>query len=402
MRVQVPRLIILPLLLAIEWPLAAGEPPAPADAPKTPSTEKILHSYRTRFENVFDRHLKDPAAYRKRAADKCAAFPEGDLFPFTFPALAYVNLALAEPDRKAHYAAQARKLVDLAIESVTKRVSPPGGKLENLPNYRTYATHLGQLNLVLGAYRLACDDTRYDRLHDKLTDLFLQALEEKKGLPLRSYPTYSWPMDTIPVLVSLKLHDIRTGGNRSGKPIAAHLAWVRERASHPDLKLPYSRFNDGENRPLEAPRGCDLSLRLCLLPHIDRDGAKQMYDHYVRSFWIAREALAGFAEWPHGKVETEDIDSGPIFMGVGLAATGMGIGATKAMGDAPRLRKLCIQLTCVNLLRAMYFASQAMETQGDNRWKRMLDPEHYTGLLMGDAVLFYCITWHPWSAANRK
>ncbi len=41
----------------------------------------------------------------------------------------------------------------------------------------------------------------------------------------------------------------------------------------------------------------------------------------------------GFREWPVGRERAADDDSGPIVEGVGAAATGLSIGAARAMGD---------------------------------------------------------------------
>ncbi|HUU42580.1 MAG TPA: hypothetical protein VMX57_02310, partial [Planctomycetota bacterium] len=122
------------------------QPPAPL------SPDEILGPIREQFLAEFDDYLKDPEDYRRRVERECDAFPEGDLFPYVYPAMAYVNVALKDPTRKEHCARQARKLIDLAVASVTNRVLPPDGRLDQLPDYANQATHLGHLNLALGAY----------------------------------------------------------------------------------------------------------------------------------------------------------------------------------------------------------------------------------------------------------
>ncbi len=365
----------------------------------TVSAEEVLGIIRRRLVAQFDAYLTTPADYRDRVGRECHVFPEGDLFPYLYPAMAYVNLALEDPERTDHSVTQAGKLIDLAIPSVIRHVRPPGGRLERLSDYRQHAMYLGQLNLALGAYYLISDDNRYDTLHRKLSDLLHQALVEAKGRPLRSFPQYSWPFDTIPVLVSLDLYDARTSRPRSAQAVRAHLSWVRANATHPGLRLPYSRIDNATGRGRELPRGCDLSFRLCLLPQVDRAYAEQQYAQYLKHYWLDQGLLAGFAEWPGGTKRFEDMDSGPIIMGIGLGSTGLGLGATIAMDDKERLKRLTAELATLDLLRPLFVAAQQEATGKAAAKLRMirLDAKHVTGFLFGDAMLFYCITWQPWT-----
>jgi len=401
--------LILTLVLATGVPVRitaqdAETGPQRREAAQTQSSEslspdEILGPIREELLAQFDDYLKSPEDYRKRVTRECAVFPEGDLFPYVYPAMAYVNVALEDPTRQEHCARQARKLIDLAIASVTDRVHPPERRLDQLTDYRNHATHLGQLNLALGALGLISDDHRYDAIHRRVSDVLYEGLVQSRGRPLQSYPQRTWPFDTIPVLVSLQRYDAGTGGTRSQKLIREHLAWVRANATHPDLGLPYSKVDDATGKAQELPRGCDISLRLCLLPHIDALYAREMYAQYVKHHWLDRGMLAGFAEWPNGMKRFEDIDSGPIVMGIGLGATGLGLGTTIALDDGERLRRLCGELRRLEALRRLFSAAQpgAAGIRGSRLLPFQLDDQHVTGFLFGDAMLFYCITWQSWN-----
>ncbi len=369
-------------------------------ANKKLTTEQVLNSIRIRLLSDFNRRLKNPQVYEKYVIKSSGLFPEGDLFPYIYPALAYVNIALKDPAQKANSIRNAKKLIDLAIKSVIKHVHPPYGRLDRLNSYKKHATYLGQLNLALGAYSLISEDDDYDKLHAKLSDILHQALIDSKGTSLCSFPEYSWSFDTIPVLLSLKLYDIKTSQTRSSVLIKKHLNWIGTNATHPLLKLPYSII--GNDR--ELPRGCDLSFRFCLLPHLDREYAEKLYKYYIDNYWIDHVFMAGFAEWPKGKKRYQDMDSGPVVMGIGLGATGLGIGATIAMNDQIHFERLIVQLASINIIRPLFIAAQQYTT--DNTAQRLqmieLDDKCYTGFLFGDAMLFYCITWQPWIKTEQK
>ncbi|MBN1672354.1 MAG: hypothetical protein JXR37_15040 [Kiritimatiellae bacterium] len=363
--------------------------------PSFVSSAEVLAETRDRLVKAFDTQLANPDGYRTCVERECGLFPEGDLFPYIYPALAYVNVALRDPARRPHSAVQAAKLIDVAVMSAARRVRPPRGRLEELTDYKRHATYLGQLNLALGAYALIGDDGRYTALRNRLSYVLHRAMVRGGGRPLVSFPEYAWPFDTIAVLLSLQLYDAKTGIARSGPIIRQHLAWVREHATHPELRLPYSRIDEAAGQGKAWPRGCDLSFRLCLLPHLDKAYARDLYREYVRSFWLEKGVLAGFAEWPNGVTRRQDADSGPIVMGVGLAATGLGLGAAIAAGDQDRVDRLCGQLASIDLIRPLFVAAYQQMAPRDGG-AVPLDDGYVTGFLFGDAMLFYCVTWQPW------
>ena len=246
-----------------------------------------------RLRNRFDRLLADPEGYAAKVRRECREFPEGDLFPFVFPVFAYTDLAVADASNRPLALKQIPNLIDMAVASVTRRVRPPGGRLENLRSFNRHATYLGQLNVALGCYSLVGGDRRYEKIHRAVSDVLHRALVRRSGRPLESLPTLTWPFDTIPCLLSLKLYDRHTSKARSGPIIARHLEWVRTRATDKAMGLPYSRANIRTGRSLAPPRGCDLSLRICFLANVDRDEGARLYRNYVKSFFGRIEGLSG-------------------------------------------------------------------------------------------------------------
>jgi len=342
----------------------------------------------------FDALLAEPGAYAAKVRRQCRGFPEGDLFPYVLPAIAYTNLALADTKVSPRSVERIVALIEAARPAVVRRVQPPGGKLARLTHYARQGTYLGQFNLALGCYRLVGRDARYAAEHKAISDALHAALVERKGRPLHSYPALSWTFDTIPCLLSLKLYDLGTGRPRSGPAIARHLKWLAEHATDPATKLPYSRVNMVTGRGLTTSRGCEVSWRIALLADLDEPLAQRTYRQYVEAFWLDRRMLAGFAEWPYGRAGRQDIDSGPIVMGIGTAASAFGIAAARTAGDTVRLQRLCEQAantkTLLRLLIARTPSAARRYTLGG---KIDLAGDDYTGFLFGDACLFYAVTW---------
>jgi hypothetical protein len=60
--------------------------------------------------------------------------------------------------------------------------------------------------------------------------------------------------------------------------------------------------------------------------------ARRLYLRYRDRFLVEVGPVRGFREWPPGVDRPADSDSGPIVLGIGVAASGIGLGATRALG----------------------------------------------------------------------
>ena len=360
--------------------------------PLSLSTEEVLKVNASRLCEQFDWWLEEPDLYRQRALRECSAFPEGRIYPFAIPALGYANMGLGDSNRRQHSAAQMQKLIDLFISTLIEDISPPDGDLNRLAHYQKEGTRLATLNLTLACYALVCDDGRYSSLHDRVTLLLRRALTEGAGKPLASYPAYTWYFDTIMALLSLELYDRAHGLAQTGPLLEQHFAWLRSHANDTGTGLPIAHKGG-------LPRGCDLSMQICLLQQLDARTAQLLYADYVRHHWVNFGFIAGFREWPKSKRPSSsgDIDSGPLVLGIGPTATGVGIGAAKAVSDANRLRTLARQLKLLpDFLRLLEQRGQPLF--GD---LVRVNSQYVTGFLYGDVVLFYAITWVPYPRASR-
>jgi hypothetical protein len=338
--------------------------------------------------------------YHQVADQQCRMFPEGKLFPYSLPAMAYCSLAAEEPDRKPQHLKQAATLIDLAIRNTAAELHAPRGDLLNLPDYRRQGTWVGQLNLTLSMWRSAAGDDRYTKLNDHLTDLLVAAMTPRGGAPIESYPQYSWSFDTAPVLLSIRLHDHLTGRRRADALVRDHVTWLKAHGTDPATGLPLSQIRNGQQAVRHPPRGCGLSWRIAMLAQLDADYARQLYAAYVKHFWLQRELIAGFAEWPGGRGGT-DVDSGPILMGVGASTAALGISATAALGDDARLMRL------LGMVRNMPMMLPMVMRVDPGTGRAMLpgglpyDAESITGLFYGDATLFAMVTWRDWTTAKN-
>jgi hypothetical protein len=358
-----------------------------AAATNAANPDATLDAVARRLRDHFDAMLADPIAYRRRARRECEVFPEGKVYPFAIPALAYANLGLKDPPQRDHSAAQMRKLIDILRSIVTEKIRPPGADLNRLSDYQKQGTYLATLNLALACYALVSNDGRYGRLRDHLSLLLRDALVKNQGEPLASYPDLTWYFDTVMALVSLEMHERLRGPMRTRPLLDQYLAWVRSRATDAESGLPIA-YEGG------LPRGCDLTMQICLLAQIDPPLARRLYADFVAHHWVDYGFIAGFREWPKSKKDSNfgDVDSGPLFLGIGPTATGVGMGAALAVNDTNLLARLAGQLD------RLPAAIQLLEKGGQKLFGEqvLISSQYETGFLYGDAVLFYAVTWVPY------
>lgn len=386
------------LLITLALLLPATGPPPALHAPEGLADDVAAEWARTvrTLVGEFDTHLEDPAAYRRRVHKDCERFPEGDLFPFTFPAIAYAQLALRDPAYRDHARRQMTKLLDLAIPAVVRRVKARKGRLQSMGSYGGHAVYLCQLGLALGLWRAVGGDDRYEADHRRLADLVREALIARNGPPLDSFPGVVYPFDTIPCLVFLAQRDRQDSAEAGRGPVERHLLWIRDHGTDADTDLPVSRVDPKAFAAVEVPRGCELSLRIPLMAQLDPAAAKALWARYVKRYWVERWIVKGLAEWPDGQQRFEDMDSGPILMGVGLAASSLGLGAALMAGDGPRLTTLMGYLARI---RGLLADAAPAGSDGATVWIGGMIPTqqgYVTGFLYGDAALFLSLTWTLW------
>jgi hypothetical protein len=374
------------------------DPPPPAPPPSDPIVPTKVDTgpaavLLNKLARQFDKITAKQAGYPNRVSRECKRFPEGDLFPYVLPAIAYANMTLDDPLMRSEALKRMAGLLDAAVVSTIKAVKPPGGDLAKLTSYKKHGTYLGQLNMALGYYRLIGGDKRYDAINKAISDVLHKALVESKGRPLKSFPTYSWTFDTVAVALSLRLYDYNTDSTRSAAAIKSYLEWMGKNGIHGATKLPYSVINSA-GKGMKLPRGCDLSWRISMLAQLDAPLAKSMYDAYVKSFWLDRQGISGFAEWPGGKGGGQDADSGPIVMGIGMTASGMGIAAASSTGDTKRRDQLLAQtMSFKTLVRQLALMSPQMKKMLTMGGQIDSASDYVTGFLYGDATLFYAVSW---------
>jgi hypothetical protein len=297
--------------------------------------ESVAHDYAADVRGISS---QAEAHYRWVRAQLAASF-EGygrrQVFAGSFQIVALsnlasglLNLATLDPARRSELAPLAAELVRRALHP---RVSPYGRSPEHvtLDDHNLYLSHL---DLVLGAYRVLSGDSHYDALHDRVTRHLVARTLVDGDFHARSYPgSGKWTADQTVTLAAIALYDLGHGTILAPPLVDGFRRMMR---AHVDRATDLYVSSISAGATSKIPRGCAVSWSTYYLMQFAPDLAAAQYAAYRRAFARDVLGLGGFREWPADRARGMDVDSGPIVFGVGMAATGFGLGAARVVGDA--------------------------------------------------------------------
>jgi hypothetical protein len=299
-----------------------------------------------------------------------------------------MNVYVAEPARRDEVLelldeivrrAKSRKVAPYELTDADGRPVDASVKLDD---HNLYFSHLA---IILGVRRLVAMDPREDALQKRLVD---HLRERTLASPLhhaRSYPdSDTWPADQAVTLLAFRLYDEAFGTHLLDEPLAGYLTTMEEHTD-PATQLYHSAVIDptvpivsSAEDYATTPRGCAASWTQLYLAQVAPDIARAQYTHFRDHMSASILGFGGFREWPSGRAGGMDGDSGPIVLGVGMAATGLGLGPARLFGDGEQYAT--IRRTAL--------------TFGVPSWI----PSHgyVTAPILGEAILFHGRTARPW------
>jgi hypothetical protein len=294
-----------------------------------------------------------------------------------------LNVYVAEPDRRDELQGYLREISRRALSARISPTQTPTGASTRLDDENLFWSHLA---LILGIERyVRCErkvcpeDTDGDRLQERLVWHLLARTNASGVFHARSFPgSPMWPADQTVTLLAMKLYDVTHGTSLHDAPLRGFLRVLGERAD------PRTGLFPSSVSPIEyadVPRGCATSWSSLYLAQLDPGVAFDQYAHYISARANLREnilGVGGFREWPPGRGGGQNVDSGPIVLGVGMAATGLGLGPARIFRDE--------ETYTVIRRTALLFGAPAWWRSGG----------YMAAPLLGEAILFDGRTARPW------
>lgn len=149
---------------------------------------------------------------------------------------------------------------------------------------------------------------------------------------LDDYPGQCYPADVVAAIGAIQQADAVLGSDHSAM-ITRSLRAFTGNMAEPYSLPPYAADAETGQR-FDDSRGCGNSYFTTFGPAIWPDKDPGWYQSYADNYWQKNWFAAGFREFPKGTGDSYymDVDAGPVFGGLGTAATAFGIGAARTNG----------------------------------------------------------------------
>ncbi len=305
-----------------------------------------------------DGWLRGDAGLARGLADEMVAFEARDdgrrtspgdrfagewaLVTHQMTALGLAQLCLARSEWRERYAAEVTRA---AAKSFLPEMRDFGTRAWNEDALASLASahghaYLGYAALALGMARLV--DARFPAelaaRHDALIAAYERRLSASPTGLIETYPGEAYPTDVAAVAAAIAVHGRATG--KDHRAVLAHWA-ERVRAVQIDRAsgLVIQRLSASDGKPLDAPRGSGTGLAAYFAGFADRGLAEELAGGLFRH----EATLGGFGairEYADGHRGGGDIDSGPVILGVSVAATGFALAPAHAFGRRDAFTRL--------------------------------------------------------------
>ncbi len=206
----------------------------------------------------------------------------------------------------------------------------------------------GHINLLRAGYLYLGGDEAsirqdYDKESQKIFDAFM---ESKTGFP-ECYSGYTWAQDSVFALESLRLHDLLTGTKYS----AAIEKWTKAAREHIDKSsgAMVAQVDPVSGASVEGARGCALAWGLVFLPAFDTQFGSEQYTLFKNDWIVPFFGCAGAYEFFRGVSSPTVFHAGPVVLGLGMAASGLGIVAARSNHDFDSYNRLLRSLEFMGL-----------------------------------------------------
>ena len=222
------------------------------------------------------------------------------------------------------------RVVQFAIHPSVNPWKKPIGQVTNFNHYGYYLEHL---NIILACYQSLAGD-KYLDLNTRVTLYLREESLAQKNAHARLIPHIKmrWCADQAAIIFSIWLYDKNNGTNYHEEPKNRWLQYMENNAKHEATGL-YITEVMGVKSYSKQPRGCSHAYMCYYMEHFAYKEAKEQWELFKKHMLIKRFGMWGFREYLPDYKGKWTPDSGPIFFGMGIAATGLALKPLKVWGD---------------------------------------------------------------------
>jgi hypothetical protein len=281
--------------------------------------------------------LADAVAARDLGGVDAAAFHTGSArfdgeWALGTAQMAVLGLAQAidaAPARRAALLPALRRAADTLVAPATRAFGTAAwgdDGLADLERGRGHA-YLGYIALALGALERTDPTTPHAVLADRLCAELARRLATSADGTIETYPGETYPPDLAVAAAAIALH-----ARTTGRPSPLPARWFADFRARHVSSTGYLVQSTRGGRPLDAPRGSGTALAAYALSVAGlHDEARPLLVGLREHGLASLAGLGGIREYAPGHAGRGDIDSGPILLGVSVAATGFSLAAARAL-----------------------------------------------------------------------
>lgn len=275
---------------------------------------------------------------------------EWPVMGLSYHAYTAANLAKADPTSRDDYL-DAMRMVLGALQSprIAGFMRPHFGETFGSDSAQPAVfLHGHYLNVAL-RYRSASGDTQFDLQIHRVARILAHGFAQNDQAILPSYPDMWWLTDNFPALSALVAYD-HAFDRQLAKPLAEkHLASVKQYYLDAATGMFSTYVFPKERRSLQGPRGISQMYGLHFLRDFAPEFAGEQYALSRRHLFTSVLGIPGVREFPEAVPVRPDVDSGPLFFGMGLSASGFAVAASATMGDRELAANLALAAGVVGL-----------------------------------------------------
>ena len=249
-----------------------------------------------------------------------------------------VNYSIRYPYKIKHCRKLIKKIILIAINP---KVNPYKKEIIKVKKFGKYNYYLEHLNIILGSYRYIANDNRCIILNDKISHhLYKSSMQYNNyHADLLPHVKMKWAADQAAIIYSLWLYDKNNGTNISNDLQIKWIDYMKKEGTHKQTGLFICEVL-GTRKYSNQPRGCAMSYMIYYMSKFNPPVAKEqwyLYKKYMKNDYFL---FSAFREYLPSFKSKMTPDSGPIIMGNGVAATGLGLNTASSIGDKKTYNKI--------------------------------------------------------------
>jgi hypothetical protein len=302
---------------------------------------------------------------------------------YVFAAMGFGQVALEHPETSATNLARMERCLDALLEPRVRVFNDTAWGSDALAKTRAapasaedrgHGAYLGYAGLALALHRSLSPSSRFAEQEEAIISALARRIEASPTGFVETYPDEVYPVDNTAALAALAVHARAT--NQAPSPaLARGLLAVRTKGIDPATGLLIQAVDVAAAAPRDAPRASGTALAAYFLSFVDEPTSQALFDALERGQFRTVLGFGGMIEYPAGHRGRADVDSGPVFLGFGVSASGFAIGASRAHGNR-------------DTFTALYATAHLFGAPLDEDGVRT----YATGGPIGDAILFAMLT----------